>query len=226
MGGVGGWNPSGDEFVAVLDSNGRVLEMMAFMDEEWLGSILPSLAQPIEGKGAKEIFSSQALVFEMLAKQVNLEAERARAEGTLEDDVMIYVANRFQDNYLATTIIVHEGQHALDDNWFSSEWFGDWEYRAKLSELAYGEQQFHALANMHHPGLGTEINDMHSIANSRIYTEIVRHIYDNAQQFPEIDTTKNIMMQLVALDEEQLRQIAIAIFETSYPEEQYSKTLR
>ncbi|MEW5784121.1 MAG: hypothetical protein AB1767_03390 [Bacillota bacterium] len=81
--------------------------------------------------------------------------------------------------------------------------------------------QYRTLANLHSPTLGSDSSDNHAAANSRVYQDMIQFILEHEDQYPQINVDKNIMVQLVTLSEEQIKQIAIAIFESNYPGEPY-----
>lgn len=214
---VGGWNLGNDEMYAVLESNGAYVNLVARLNDS--AEEADTEYEENLSRGTVEIFYSPALNNKFQTKQVSTEMSRAAAAGISAELVDSYVVNRFLDSILSTNV-VHEGQHALDQR-FSGTWYGEYEYRAKLSELTYGDLQFRVLSNIHDQSLDSAPDDKHSAANARVFQDIVQYILDNQGKFPEINTARNVMMQLHLLSEEQIRQIAIAVFEAHYPDEAY-----
>lgn len=222
-GGVGGWNLGDNLMFAVQDSSGTILTSLDLLDEDKRTASLHTAKEydgTLSGKEPAEIFFSKTLVHKLAENQINAEIKWADEAGIAEELRGSYIITKYQNNYLFTTIIVHEGQHALD-KYFPNTWYGELEYRAKLSELAYGELQYRTLANLHTPAAGTDVHDQHTAANTRVFEDIIQHILDNSEQYPEINSNQNIMIQLDKLSQEQLKQIAIAVFEDKYPDEMY-----
>lgn len=218
--GVGGWNLGDDEMYVILDSSGSILETLRFLKdgdlEEFRLRSNEEYQQWLGGRGVSELFYSPFLISEFKARQVESQRERAKNAGFTPLQQKITIVNVYQASIL-TNIIAHEGQHALDQN-FSALVYGEYEYRAKLSELAYGDLQYYTLANLHNPTLGLDTRkDVHGAADSKVYESIVNYIAENSARFPEIDPDKNIMLQLPKLSEEQIRLIAIEIFMAQYP---------
>jgi len=220
--GVGDWNLGDNLMFAVMYSTGAMVDNLRLLNREFATSARQEAEEfdNIQDKGSTEIFFSRTLLHELTLKQLNTEVAKAEGAGVPQELWGDYVINRYQKDYLFTTIIVHEGQHALDKG-LSSKWQGEYEYRAKLSELAYGELQYRTLANLHSQSLDTSATDTHARANARIFQDFVQHILENEDKYPEIDTSQNIMVQLPYLSEGQIKKIAIAIFEANYPGEHY-----
>jgi len=220
--GVGDWNLGDNLMFAVMYSTGAMVDNLRLLNREFATSARQEAEEfdNIQDKGPTEIFFSRTLLHELTLKQLNTEVAKAEGAGVPQELWGDYVINRYQKDYLFTTIIVHEGQHALDKG-LSSKWQGEYEYRAKLSELAYGELQYRTLANLHSQSLDTSATDTHARANARIFQDFVQHILENEDKYPEIDTSQNIMVQLPYLSEGQIKKIAIAIFEANYPGEHY-----
>lgn len=222
-GGVGGWNLGNNLMFAVQNSTGNILNTLDLLDKATADAFRRSAVDYdgiLDNKKPGEVFYSKTLIHDLSAKQLSVEMQRAEESGIPVELRETYIIHRYQDSYLYTTIIVHEGQHALD-KYFGNTWYGEAEYRAKLSELAYGDLQYRTLANLHSPALGTDIIDKHAEANTRVYNDIVQHILNNISKYPEIDSTRNVMLQLHQLTEKQIKQIAIEVFEASYPGEKF-----
>lgn len=222
-GGVGGWNLGNNLMFAVQNSTGNILNTLDLLDKATADAFRRSAVEYdgiLDNKKPGEVFYSKTLIHDLSAKQLSVEMQRAEENGIPVELRETYIIHRYQDSYLYTTIIVHEGQHALD-KYFGNTWYGEDEYRAKLSELAYGDLQYRTLANLHSPALGTDIIDKHAEANTRVYNDIVQHILTNNSKYPEIDSTRNVMLQLPQLTEKQIKQIAIEVFEASYPDEKF-----
>lgn len=217
-GGVGGWNSGTNEVVALLlDSSGS----LSFLDDEKREGLLKEAEKKEtkpDPKDPCQIYYSPVLSNKLITKQLELEKENYKTESSLNMSFNEYFMKKVMDQYISTSIYVHEGQHAIDARYSNpSTWTGELDYRAKLSELAYGTMQFIKLTSLHDMTLGDPIKtDNHSMANNQIYKDIVEQIYKNSERYPEINTKKNIMLQLINLDESDIQEIAKQIFEEKY----------
>lgn len=154
---------------------------------------------------------------------MGIEIESLRLGGISETELQKYIFDRYERDFtVKTCIYVHESQHSIDSKYgIPFTWFGENEYRSKLSQLAYGDMPFMSLSQYYVTSIGENVQDTHSMANTRIFNDIINYIYDNSNEFPEIDINKNILLQLINLTEESLKNISINIFEENYPKEKY-----
>jgi hypothetical protein len=88
-------------------------------------------------------------------------------------------------------------------------------------QMAYGDMQFMCLSQFYSSDIGMETNNTHTRANTRLFKDIVQYIYDNAGKFPQIDVSRNILAQLIKLSDDDLKVIAIDVFQKNYPDEKY-----
>jgi hypothetical protein len=83
--------------------------------------------------------------------------------------------------------------------------------------------QFMCLNQFYSSDLGMEVNNTHTRANTQVFKDIVQYIYDNSRKYRQIDVKKNILAQLTKLSDDDLKAIAIEIFQKNYPDEKYQE---
>jgi tetratricopeptide (TPR) repeat protein len=165
-------------------------------------------------KPCLEVFYSSFLRYQFQFKAIDEAIERGKTKYGSEDEIQFYVNDLIFDHYYTTTTLIHEGQHALDNLYFKFEQW-ELEYRAKLSEIVYGNMTFLSLSDILGQDIGNE--DLpHGKANTRIFKEIVKTINKNREKYSGINTDKNILMQLINLDSREIARIAKDIFEIEY----------
>ncbi|XMB67054.1 tetratricopeptide repeat protein [Mycoplasmatota bacterium zrk1] len=220
--GIGGWNLGNDEIVSVLKGEG-CLYFMKLLDPSERKKALEEAEEfdgDLSNKESLDLFYSKTLSIRFSNENLDSLSLEAKEQGYSEEEINNYIFYRFMEYFFCTTILAHEGQHAIDGK-YANSWFGEGEYTAKLSELAYGNMQFATLNQFYEPSVGSDMRNTHSRANTQVFMDFVQYIYDNAKKFPAIDTTKNILTQLTELNEEDIREIAIKIFESKYPGKKY-----
>jgi len=127
-----------------------------------------------------------------------------KAAGEADDD------NAFQGRYwralVGATITIHEGRHVLDQVQYTGEQAlpsEELEYRAKLSELQFGEYPRLSLSKMVNGQIGGESN--HGKANTRILKEIGLWIEGNAATVEGFDAKRPVLTQIDKLSDKQMR---------------------
>jgi len=147
-------------------------------------------------------------------KAVDEAVKRAQTLSLSRDETEAYVMNLLFDHYYTTTTVIHEGQHALDGmHGKYQQW--ELEYRAKLSEIVFGEMPFLSLSDL----MSQDIGNMklpHGKANTKVFKDIVEYIFKNKAKYPAIDTKKSILMQLGDIESATIKSIAREIFLTNY----------
>jgi len=121
--------------------------------------------------------------------------------------------NAFQGRYwralIGATITIHEGRHVLDQKQYTGEQAlssEELEYRAKLSELQFGEYPCLSLSKMVNGQIGGESN--HGKANTRILKEIGIWITGNAASVEGFDAKRPVLSQIDKLSDKQMRLFA------------------
>jgi tetratricopeptide (TPR) repeat protein len=226
-GGVGGWSISQTEIVMVIQDHAYdgTLYLASVYSEEVREDVRKQYAGILVDKEEKEplqIYYSSKISAEFIEKQIITEAGRAKIEGVSDNDLQSYLFYKIQKDFNVRSNIIHESQHSIDSKIGTRlKWSGESEYRAKLSQLAYGNLQFMCLNQFYSSDLGMEVNNTHTRANTQIFKDIVQYIYDNSRKYPQIDVKKNILVQLTKLSDDDLKGIAIEIFQKNYPDEKY-----
>ncbi len=214
--GVGGWNSSENEIVSVLGSVEGLAVLFQYLEPDVFEQMLQQ-AREYDVRQAQErpdsVFFSQELVHTLIHTQLSSEVNTVRKLGLTDDnDTRSHLIARFLAHYLGTTTAAHEGRHALDRQIAHPEtWFGEYEYRAKLAELAFGTMQHLTLAQFHQPTLGSAQRDTHVRANTEIFSRLVHHIAEHPNLYPAVNPEKNIMMQLPLLTELDISNAALAL---------------
>ncbi len=83
------------------------------------------------------------------------------------------------------------------------------EYRARLGELLHARIPFDPVLSMVSRGLGT--NAPWAQGQTRLLQHLAEHIADHPREYPAVDRSKNIVLQLYRLDDEQIRAAARAL---------------
>jgi len=102
-----------------------------------------------------------------------------------------------------SSIIAHEGRHAIDDAVAPSLGAEEREFRAKLSEIAFASHPKIAMSSIMHPNIGDATP--HGRANARVMLGLIRWMRANASSIPGLDVRRPILPQLPLLSEAQLR---------------------
>lgn len=102
-----------------------------------------------------------------------------------------------------SSILAHEGRHALDDVFAPGLAPEEREFRAKLSEVAFARHPRVVLSAIVHPNIGDATP--HGRANLRIMRGLVRWIRVHASEIRGYDPSLAPLMQLPLLSDDQLR---------------------
>ncbi|MCK4259922.1 MAG: hypothetical protein KAX49_13150 [Halanaerobiales bacterium] len=172
----------------------------------------------------EEVFYSEGLNYRFQLKFINEIYNEAIRKYDSEKEQKKYFFKRFYQTVYQISIIAHEGQHTIDMNKIISMikiciyaltkrtrgFSAALEYKAKLTELYYGESPYYSLDAL----MSQDINNSspHGKANTIIFKRIVKYIKNNPHDFQQIDVSKNILLQLDKLDIYQIRIIAKCIF--------------
>lgn len=226
-GGVGGWSISPREIVKVIQDNGYdgELRLAAFYNKDARDATIKEYGgfqEDKEDREPLEIYFSPSISFKFIDTQIAIEAEKAKAKGISGSELQSYLFGKLEKDFTVRTNIIHESQHSIDNKAGSNfKWSGEAEYKAKLSQLAYGNMQFMCLNQFYPSDIGMEVNNTHTRANTQLFKDIVQYINDNSDKFPQIDVDRNILVQLDKLSEDDIKGIAIEIFLKTYPDMKY-----
>ncbi|WP_300527322.1 hypothetical protein [Maricaulis sp.] len=120
------------------------------------------------------------------------------------------------DHFVSTSTVVHEGQHILDTQhgYEGEQWM--LEYRAKLTELAYGEHPLFSLAGFYSPGaVANRGGTPHADAEAYLMQAMAAEIAAHPQRYPSIDPEISLWVQLPRLSLAELRSLARTLFEAT-----------
>ena len=157
---------------------------------------------------AKQLADLQGLAQRLRLQTIDQIVGDIKAAGeTLDDD------SAFQGRYwralVGATITIHEGRHVLDQKQYAGEQAlssEELEFRAKLSELQFGEYPRLSLSKMANGQIGGESN--HGKANTRVLKELGLWIGDNAAAIEGFNTDGPALSQIDRLSDKQLRAFA------------------
>jgi hypothetical protein len=164
------------------------------------------------------VFYSPLLNLQLGLKGVDGLIEKAKTKFHTEEEIKSHaISSLAYDQYIDTYL--HEGQHAIDAKYYA---FAEWEreYRAKMSEPVYGAMPLMDITHQLKPDIGSN-STAYGKAHTKIFTDIVNYINAHKEDYPVIDTNRNIMMQLSKLSSDDIKEISKNVFEQVYPGEKY-----
>jgi hypothetical protein len=102
-----------------------------------------------------------------------------------------------------SSIVAHEGRHAIDDALQPSATPDEREFRAKLSEIAFAEHPKIVMSSIVHPNIGDATP--HGRANARVMLGLIRWMRGHAAEIRGFDRGRPVLPQLPLLTDAQLR---------------------
>jgi len=102
-----------------------------------------------------------------------------------------------------SSIIAHEGRHAIDDGLDPRLSPEDREFRAKLSEIAFAERPKMVMSAIVHPNIGDATP--HGRANARVMLGLIRWMRAHGSEISGFDAKLPVLPQLPLLTDAQLR---------------------
>lgn len=126
--------------------------------------------------------------------------QRASVSDSVMADTFVRVVSRL---FRESSIVAHEGRHAIDDQLgrnFSPE---EREFRAKLSEVAFSDRPKLVMSSIIHPNIGDATP--HGRANARVMLGLLRWMHAHAREIRDLDVTRPLLPQLPLLTDDQLR---------------------
>lgn len=102
-----------------------------------------------------------------------------------------------------SSIIAHEGRHAIDDALDPRLSPEDREFRAKLSEIAFAERPKMVMSAIVHPNIGDATP--HGQANARVMLGLIRWMRAHGSEIRGFDAKLPVLPQLPLLTDAQLR---------------------
>jgi hypothetical protein len=115
-------------------------------------------------------------------------------------DAFVRVTSRI---FRESSIVAHEGRHAIDDQLDRTFTPQEREFRAKLSEVAFSEQPKLVVSSIVHPNIGDATP--HGQANARVMLGLLRWMHAHAKEIQGLDVTRPLLPQLPLLTDAQLR---------------------
>ena len=102
-----------------------------------------------------------------------------------------------------SSIIAHEGRHAIDDAFKPPLSPEEREFRAKLSEIAFADRPKIVMSSIVHPNIGDATP--HGRANARVMLGLIRWMRAHATEIRGFDGAQPVLPQLPLLTDAQLR---------------------
>jgi tetratricopeptide (TPR) repeat protein len=215
--GTCGWTLKAGEFVYLFDPQTYVSFYNWAVSDETRNKMLSDarkISPNPDKKEVQDVYYSQYMALQFLFKYVDSRIQQGKEMGLSGGDLKTYTVNLMLDDYYKYQILCHEGQHALDAQYKKISPIP--EYRQKLSEMAYGSDQMICLSEFMQPNMG-DTALAHGYANEQIFKDMVKYIYDHKDKYPAIDTSKNILPQMINLKDEEIKEMAIDIFNEKFP---------
>lgn len=156
----------------------------------------------------KRLADLQGLAARLRLQTIDQIVADMKAAGESPDD-----DNAFQGRYwralVGATITIHEGRHVLDQLQYTGERAlssEELEFRAKLSELQFGDYPRLSLSKMVNGQIGGESN--HGKANTRLLTDLGLWIEGHSKEVAGLDTHRPVLSQIDQLSDKQIRAFA------------------
>ena len=125
---------------------------------------------------------------------------RAGVPDSTLGSVFVRVASRL---IRESSIVAHEGRHAIDDELRVPLTPEGREFRAKLSEIAFAEHPKIVMSSIMHPNIGDVTP--HGRANAQVMLGLIRWMRAHKSQISGLDAKRPILPQLPLLTDDQLR---------------------
>lgn len=102
-----------------------------------------------------------------------------------------------------SSIIAHEGRHAIDEGLQPGLTPDEREFRAKLSEIAFAAHPKIVMSSIMHPNIGDA--SPHGRANARVMLGLIRWMRAHGSEISGFDRSKAVLVQLPLLTDAQMR---------------------
>lgn len=129
-----------------------------------------------------------------------------RAKGLQDAALRDAFIARVNDEHFASSIVLHEGRHAIDAAEKRKGKVWEMEYRAKLAALALAPSAREALADF--MGQNIDSESTHGKANGKLARELAEWMSANRASIAGLDTTRAMLPQIDKLTDEQIRAAA------------------
>jgi hypothetical protein len=205
-GGSGGWNssegiyqlrpmyadgPVGD-WLVVSDREVRATRNKEAADESKRDETRDPSSAPLGTKLRMELESNDHLLAEL------------RKKGLEGDALRVAFIDRVRQDVFASSILAHEGRHAIDASRFVIRGSATLEFRAKLSEVAFAPDPRRAVTT----GIFVQLDaaSAHGQANRQVYEGLTKWMREHAGQIAGLDSSKPLLPQFDKLTDDQMRQ--------------------
>lgn len=121
------------------------------------------------------------------------------ADSTLRREFVRVVSRLIRES----SIIAHEGRHAIDDGVPQTLTPEDREFHAKLSEIAFVAHPKIVMSSIIHPNIGDATP--HGRANARVMLGLIRWMRAHGSEISGFDQREPVLVQLPLLTDEQFR---------------------
>ncbi|MCR9251009.1 MAG: hypothetical protein NXI20_11325 [bacterium] len=126
-----------------------------------------------------------------------------RQEGYSGNELRLKFINTFESRVRNSSIYAHEGRHAIDDIYSGYMFASEDEFRAKLSEIYFADDPFHAFGSILAPNIGDDTS--HGKANLKIIKKLVYWMNDHSNEIAGFDHSRPTLPQFDLLTKEQLK---------------------
>ena len=121
------------------------------------------------------------------------------ADSALGDTFVRVVSHLYRES----SIVAHEGRHAIDESLGQRFTAEQREFRAKLSEVAFAERPKLVMSSIIHPNIGDATP--HGRANAKVMFGLLRWMRAHAREIQGLDVSRPLLPQLPLLTDDQLR---------------------
>lgn len=204
-GGSGGWNtPEAIYQIRPMYADGPVADWMIVSDREIRAARDEEAAQESKRDETRDPHSAPVGT----ALRMRLESDdrllaQLKAKGLAGDALRAAFIDRVRKDVFASSILAHEGRHAIDSRLGGIRGSTDLEYRAKLSEVAFVPDPRRAIIS----GIFVELDasSPHGKANRQIFEGLIQWMRAHASQIAGLDPSKPILLQFDKLTDEQMK---------------------
>lgn len=120
-------------------------------------------------------------------------------DSSLADTFVRIVSRLFRES----SIVAHEGRHAIDDQLARTFTPAEREFRAKLSEVAFSDRPKLVMSSIIHPNIGDATP--HGQANARVMLGLLHWMRGHVRDIQGLDASRPLLPQLPLLTGVQLR---------------------
>ena len=207
-GGDGGWATDKEIYqVRPAYANGPLADWQFFADEEVRArkdkEMAEETARDGERASRRAIGEFPGLTRRLKRQYLDRLMAELRAKGLEGDALRDAFLARVENDEFESSILLHEGRHAIDK--LSKKKFKAWEleYRAKLSEIALAHAPRAALESVLNNTIGGD--SPHGKANALLAEGLVAWMKANAKAIDELDAAQPLLPQADKLTDEQIR---------------------